>query len=163
MPGGSRTPPVRGKLDRFWAGLFLTPEGRPKSAKLLYTFCLSLVFLLIYGACYWFLIDPLERAFHGSPVLVRNLFESILPGLAGSVLCCAFYFVFKDKSYLPFIYSWLTVYAVTALVSLLLMTDKENMGLLLQLYVLIVPAGLVSGSVFSWWMYALWRSGTRTI
>jgi len=151
-------PPSRSRLDSFLAGLFLTPEGRPKSAKMLYSFFLSLVFMAVYGVCYWFLIDPLEAAFAASSALVRNLFESIVPGLTGSILCCAFHIILKDKSYLLFTYIWLLVFALAALISLLILTERESIGMMLQLYGLLVPVGLVSGFAFSLSMYLRWRA-----
>lgn len=161
MPQTNQNPtPLRKKIDRFWAGLFLTPEGRPKSAKLLYAFCLSLVFMLVYGLCYWFLIDPLELAFAASPVFVRNLLEAVIPGLVGSIPCCAMWFVFKDRSYLPFIYGWLSLFAVGTLISLLTMTERESLGMMLKVFAQLVPTGLIAGSVFSWCMYVRWRRNT---
>ena len=158
MPKTSQAPTsFRKKVDRLWATLFLTQEGKPKSAKLLYTFCLSLVFLLVYGLCYWFLIDILEQTFAAASTFIRNLLEAVLPGLAGSILCGTFFFVFKDKSYLPVIYTWILVFALAVLVSLLLLTDRGSLGMMLGVYSSIVLTGLVSGSVFSWYMYIRWK------
>ncbi|MCL2671407.1 MAG: hypothetical protein FWF10_05170 [Clostridiales bacterium] len=152
------TTPLRRKIDRFWAGLFLTPEGRPKSAKLLYAFCLSIVFVLIYGFCWWFLVgDPLEQALSGMPAFVQKLVPAILPGLAGSIPCCAFWFVLKDKSYLPFIYGWLAVFALAVLLTLLSLMERELLGMMLLLYAQVVLPGLLIGSAFSWGMYVRWR------
>jgi CDP-diglyceride synthetase len=145
------------KVDRFLAGLFLTPEGRPKSAKLLYSFCLSLVFMAVYGLCYWFLVTPLEQAFSASSPAVRNLFEAVVPGLAGSALCCSLYFVFKDKSYLPCTYTWLTLFAIAAVAALIALTEREARSAALYFSALLIPTGLVSGSAFSWRMYLRWR------
>lgn len=164
MPSNTQTPsPIRKKLDHFWRILFLTPEGRPKSAKLLYSFCLSLVFMLVYGLCYWFLIDPLEAAFAASSSFVRNFFEAIVPGLLGSIPCCALWFVFKDKSYLPMTYAWLTLFALAGLITLLLLTQDEARAMMLQFYALIVPTGLIAGSVFSWCMYLRWRRNPPSV
>lgn len=148
---------MRRKMDKFWTALFLTPEGRPKSAKLLYSFCLSIVFMVVYGLCYWFLTDPLEHALASASPLIRNLFEAIVPGLVGSAICCSLYCICKDKSYMPFIYTWLLLFALAALVTLLSVTEGEYVSMLLRVYALIVPTGLISGSVFSWGMYVRWR------
>lgn len=159
MPAKKSAPPspLRRKIDKFWVNLFLTPEGRPKSAKLLYSFCLSIVFMLVYGLCYWFLIDPLEHAFAEASPLLRNLLETILPGLAGSVLCCSLYFVFKDKGYMVFIYSWILLFALAALITLISVTDSENVGIMLQIFTQFVLTGLITGSAFSWYMYIRWQ------
>jgi hypothetical protein len=146
-------------LDRFWASVFLTPEGRPKSAKLLYSFCLSIVFMLVYGLCYWFLIDPLEQALAAFSPALRNLFEAMVPGLAGSVLCCGLCLVFKDKTYPLRVYAWLTVFALAAVITLLALTERGSRDAALYIFLLLVPTGLISGAGFSWLMYIRWRPG----
>ena len=144
---------VRHKLDRFWAALFLTQEGKPKSAFLLYSFCLSLVFLAVYAVSYFFLIDVLEGAFAQSSVLVRNIFESVVPGLAGSVVCCSLWFVIKNKRMVPAAYIWLALYALSALVAMAFLIGSGDFRFFLYFYLMLVPSGLVSGAVFSFLMF----------
>lgn len=144
---------MRNKLDRFWAALFLTPEGRPKSATLLYSFCLSLLFMTVYGICYFFLIDVIENAFTGSTAGMRNVAEAVIPGLAGSLLCCSLWFAFKDKRLVPAAYIWLTFFAVAALVAMALICEAEEYSIFIYFFLLIVPTGLITGASFTHYMW----------
>lgn len=148
---------LREKLDRFWAALFLTEEGRPKSATLLYSFCLSLLFFGVYAFAYGFLIDRIELAFATQPVPVRNALQSALPGLAGSAVCCSMWFLFKDRRLVPAAYLWLTVYALAALVAMAFITSGEEYRIFLYFFALLVPAGLVSGAAASFLLYRQFR------
>ena len=74
-------------LDGFLRGLFFEESGKPKSAALLYSFLLAILFVLVYGAAYLLLLGPLETAFSAAPVWARNLAEYLLPALVGSALC----------------------------------------------------------------------------
>ncbi|HWQ59007.1 MAG TPA: hypothetical protein VN540_08270 [Clostridia bacterium] len=151
MASGDNT--LRHKLDRFWAALFLTPEGKPKSATLLYSFCLSILYLAIYGISYFFLIDVLERLLSAQSVTVRNIFESVVPGLAGTVVCCSLWFVIRNRRIVPGAYVWLALYAVASLVAMVLMSSGEDFRIFLYFYLMLVPAGLVSGAAFTLLMF----------
>jgi hypothetical protein len=144
---------LRSKLDRFWGALFLTPEGKPKSAMLLYSFCLSLLFAVVYGVLYFFLIDVLEQALAAQSTLVRNIFESVAPGLAGSLVCCSLWYVIRDRRIVPAAYLWLVVMAVAILVAMALLSDGESFRIFLYFYLMLVPTGLVSGSAFTLLMF----------
>ena len=144
---------LRKKVDRFWATLFLTPDGKPKSATLLYSFCLSLVYLAVYGVAYYLLIDIIERAFAGSAVFVRNLLESVVPGLAGTIVCCSLWFVIKNRRIVPGAYVFLTVFAVISIVTMALLVDGESLRIFLYFFLMLVPTGLISGTAFSFLMF----------
>lgn len=139
----------RQKMDQFWRGLFLDEHGRPKSASFLYSFCLSLLFFVIYALSYGFLIDVIEKAMPNASVTARNIAQSILPGLAGSIVCCALFFVFSDRRLVPVAYIWLAVYALIALITMALITGKDEYLIFLYFFAMLVPAGLISGGVTS--------------
>ena len=147
----------RNKLDHFWRVLFLNEQGRPKSAMFLYSFCLSLLFFAIYTAAYFFLIDVLESAFAASSVLVRNLFQSVLPGLLGTVVCCALFYVFPDKRLVPVSYLWLAALALAALLTMAFITEKEEFRIFLYFFAMLVPSGLVSGGLISFLQFRRYR------
>ncbi len=149
---------LRQKMDQFWRVLFLTEEGRPKSAMFLYSFCLSLLFFAIYAFSYGFLIDVIENSFAGETVLVRNILQSILPGLAATVVCCALFFLFPDKRLVPAAYIWLAVYALAAIITMALITSKDEFKIFLYFFAMLVPTGLISGGVIS---FALLRAKNR--
>ncbi|MDR1765138.1 MAG: hypothetical protein LBR77_03420 [Lachnospiraceae bacterium] len=154
--GGAVTENLSGRLYRFWSVLFLTPEGRPKSTLLLYSFCLSFVLLAIYGVAYYFLIDALEYALASSPTFVRNVAECLVPGIVGTAVCCLLYALpHKDRRVIPVSYLWLWLYGVLSLVvmAVLCRGDGEAFRLFLYLYALLVPVGLVSGTAAVFWLY----------
>lgn len=139
----------RHKLDQFWRVLFLDEHGRPKSALFLYSFCLSLLFFTFYALSYGFLIDVIEGAMPNASVLVRNIAQSVLPGLAASIVCCALFFVFSDRRLVPVAYIWLTVYALIALITMAFLTSKDEFSIFLYFFAMLVPAGLISGGLTS--------------
>lgn len=147
----------RDKMDRFWAVLFLTEEGRPKSALMLYSFCLSLVFFGVYAFAYGFLLDVLEKLLSAYSITVRNVFQSVVPGLAGSVVCCSLFFLFKDRRLIPATYIWLTLYALVALIGMLLITAGEESRIFLYFYAMLVPTGLISGDAAMFLLYRRYR------
>ncbi len=151
---GSSGETLRKKLDRFWAALFLTEEGKPKSAVFLYSFCVSLLFAIIYGIAYNFLIDWIETLFaDSSSVFMRNLLQSVVPGLAGSVVCCSTWFGFRDRRLVPAAYLWLTFFALAALIGMAFICEQGEYRIFLYFFAMLVPVGLISGAAFSFAMY----------
>jgi len=149
---------IRQKLDRFWSVLFLTEEGRPKSAAFLYSFCLSLLFFAVYAVSYGFLIDLLEKLLVNDSVLLRNIAQCVLPGLAGTIVCCAMFFLFKDRRLVPMAYLWLVFYAIFAFVTMFLLTAKEEFRIFLYFFAMLVPVGLISGGVLSFLLFRWYRA-----
>jgi hypothetical protein len=140
---------LRDKLDHFWRILFLNEQGRPKSAMFLYSFCLCLLFFAVYATAFFFLIDVLENAFATSSVLLRNILQSVLPGLLGSLVCCALFYAFPDKRLVPVAYLWLAAFALAALITMALLTEKEEFRIFLYFFAMLVPSGLISGGLIS--------------
>ena len=139
----------RRKLDQFWCVLFLDEHGRPKSAQFLYSFCLSLLFFVVYALSYSFLIDILEKAMPSASVLARNIAQSVIPGIAGSVVCCALFFVFSDRKLVPLAYLWLVAYALVALLVMAFLVSREEYMIFLYFFAMLVPVGLITGGVTS--------------
>ena len=139
----------RQKLDQFWRVLFLDKHGRPKSALFLYSFCLSLLFFVIYALSYSFLIDILEKAMPSAGVHARNIAQSVLPGVAGSVVCCAMFFVFPDRRLVPLAYLWLVAYALVALLVMAFLISHDEYMIFLYFFAMLVPVGLITGGVTS--------------
>lgn len=139
----------RRKLDQFWRVLFLDEHGRPKSAQFLYSFCLSLLFFVVYALSYSFLIDILEKAMPSASVLARNIAQSVIPGIAGSVVCCALFFVFSDRKLVPLAYLWLVAYALVALLVMAFLVSREEYMIFLYFFTMLVPVGLITGGVTS--------------
>ena len=97
------------KIDHICSVLFLTEEGKPKSAALLYSFCLSLLFIVIYFFSYFLLIDPLENLFADSSTQLRYVVQVIIPAIIGSVPCVLLSYAFKNDNVnlVPAAYRWM--------------------------------------------------------
>ncbi len=148
----------RRKMDSFWMTLFLTPEGKPKSALLLYSFSMSLVFIVVYGIAYFFLIDVIEHALAASmSVAVRNVMQAVIPGLAGTLVCCLAWFIPGDKRLLPYSYLWLCAYALLVLITMIFLLGNEEYSVFFYFFMSIVPVGLISGMTASQVIYRKWR------
>lgn len=104
---------IKIKESSFWDAFRFTKDGRFKSTLLIYSFTLSFVFIAIYGAAYWLLIDPLEfglRPYLGTHM--RTLAESFIPAVLGTLVCCIFHFTSHEKKMVLFTYGWIIVYVV---------------------------------------------------
>ena len=147
-----------GRLARFWRTLFLTEDGRPKSTMILYSFALSFVFLLIYTLAYAFLVAPIEQLLGDLPVFWKNVLESIIPGLSGSVVCCGISLLIKERAIPAGAYIWLLVYVVVMMIAMIFIAgDAEVYRFFLFLLLMYVPAGLLSGTIFTHHRYGVYR------
>ena len=84
------------KLDGFLRGLFFEENGKPKSAAFLYAFLLAVLFMFVCVLSFLLLLEPLEKAFAGASVTVRNIVEYTVPALVGSGICLLLTFK-RDK------------------------------------------------------------------
>lgn len=148
--------PLRRKLDNFWSGLFLTPEGKPKSAMLLYSFCLCLLFFAVYLTLYLVFIDIIEGWLGGAPRL-NQIVQAIVPALLGTVVCCALSFIPMDKRLVPVAYLWLVLFAVAVLIAMAIMLagDGESFKIFFALFAQTALPSLVFGVLLSELLY--WR------
>ena len=139
-------------LDSFFRGLFFEENGKPKSANLLYSFLLAILFVLIYGASYLLLLDPLERAFSGAGVGFRNLIEYLVPALAGSALCLLFTLLPGEKKGLAAgAYLWMGGLLVAVMLFELLLIDwsdaRTEYGLFMAIVNLPGIASVLTGGI----------------
>ena len=146
------------KLDAFSRALFLDEHGKPKSAVLLYSFLLSILFAGIYAAAYFFLLEPLESALSSAPVAFRNVVQYLVPAIAGSVPCVALYFAFsKNKQTVPCTFLWMAALLILMMLVMLILADWSDGGTdyLLFLVILVVPSALsiLCGGIPSWLLY----------
>ena len=126
-------------LDRFFRGLFFEENGKPKSANLLYSFLLAILFLLIYGTSYLLLLDPLERAFAGASVAVRNGMEYVIPALVGSAVCLLFTLLPGEKKGLVAgAYVWMGALLIAVMLFELLLIDWSDARTEYSLFMAIV-------------------------
>ena len=61
----------------FWSAFQMTENGKPKSALLVYTFCLSFVMLAVYVGAFFVVIQGLHNLTAGLPVFFGNLIQAL--------------------------------------------------------------------------------------
>ena len=140
------------KLDGFFRGLFFEENGKPKSASLLYSFLMAILFILVYGACYLLLLGPLEKAFSGASVMIRNLVEYVAPALAGSALCLLFTLLPGEKKGLVAgAYLWMGALLAAVMLFELLLIDwsdaRTEYGLFMAIVNLPGIASVLTGGI----------------
>ncbi len=140
------------KLDAFARALFLDANGRPKSATLLYSFLLAILYIAVYAAAYLILLGPLETALSAAPVWVRNVVQYLVPALIGSALCLApYFFLGTQKRLVPCAYLWLLALLLGAMVVMPILCDWSDgwTDYLLFLVILALPAAasIVTGGI----------------
>lgn len=131
------------KIDQFLRVLFLDEKGAPKSAVLLYSFLLAIVFVLVYLAAFLLLLDPLENLFSGASVAVRNIIQNLVPAIAGSIPCVALYFAFpKQKQLVPYAFLWMAALLIAIMLFELLLIDWSDAWTEYQLFLVILAIPL---------------------
>ena len=140
--------------DRFWGAFLFTKDGKVKSTLLVYSFCLSMVFVVIYAAAYVSLINLLHPMLEGAPTAWINFVEAAVPTLVGTAVCCFAWFL-PEKRMLLSAYLWLAALAVACLVAMLIILggDFQAQMLFLQFFGLFVPAPILLGGGLSLWLY----------
>ena len=142
------------RADKFWSMFLFTKNGRIKSPLIIYSFSLSLVLLLVYGAAYWFLVDPVHHIFRELCPRAADFFESLLPALAGCALVCLVHKLSGAKRFIPAAHLWLMLYAVITLFFMLLFLEvQDDKNAFLSLYLRIVPLPVLLGGLSSWLIY----------
>lgn len=145
---------IRIKESGFWDAFRFTKNGRFKSTLLIYSFSLSFVFVAVYIAAYWLLIDPLELGLR--PYLSTRLLtavESIVPALVGSLVCCVFHFTSHDKKMVLFTYGWIVLYAVVLGAFAFVTFSPQEMALVAVIAAQFLAPPLVTGILLSAALY----------
>ena len=115
------------KIDHICRVVFLTEEGKPKSTVLIYSFSLSLLFIVVFLVSYWMLLEPLEKALQSSSVVLRNIVEYTIPAVVGCIPCVALSFAFKVRmNMVPAAFTWLCVIDVIMFVTMAFMVDMSD-------------------------------------
>ena len=115
------------KVDQICQAIFLTENGKPKSALLIYSFSLALLFIVVFIASYMLLLEPLEMAFQNMSVFVRNLVEYSVPAIIGCIPCLALSFAFRQRmNMVAAAFTWLDVIVVVIFVTMAFMVDRSD-------------------------------------
>ena len=146
------------KLDAFSRALFLDENGKPKSATVLYSFLLAVLYTVIDAAAYLLLLDVLEAALSDAPVWARNVVQYLVPAIVGSIPCVGLFFLLRErKNLVPCAYLWMAVLLVGMSLAELLLIDWSDAATEYGLYmVLLGIPGILSvavGGVPAWLLY----------
>ena len=134
-----------GREKSFWKAFLFTEDGKPKSGLMVYTFCLSLVFVLLYIAAFCIAIDWLTPVTADWPVFAGNLAQSLAVSAAGALLSLVLHKLFSDKRLMLGCYLWLAAYGALVCVSMLfLLGDREAFAAFLHFFFwfILIPVGV---------------------
>ena len=132
-----------------------TKDGRMKSGAVVYSFSFAVLYLIIYGAAYYFLIDLLASAAANLPVWAANLIGAIVPAAVGALIC-AIPLIWAGMRKMALLgYLWAAVFGVVFLIAMciLLRTDRDALRIFLSLFLSMFPAPMVLGGGLAWLLY----------
>lgn len=134
------------KMEKgFWRSFLLTEDGKPKSGLLIYTFCLSFVFLGIYIAAFCLVIEALTQPLAAMPPVLGNLIQSVLVGIAASALSTVMHMLLPDKRLAFGTHLWLAVYVVACVITLAIMLGEWSLigtMLVFALWFAVIPVAM---------------------
>lgn len=143
------------KLEKsFWRSFLLTEDGKPKSGLLIYTFCLSFVFLGIYIVAFWMVIEELNDPLASLPPVLGNLIQSVLVGVAASALSGLMHILLPDKRLAFGTHLWLALYVVASVITLaILLREAELIGTMLMFALWFAVIPLAMGLTVTYLLY----------
>ena len=139
------------RSKRFWSTFLFTENGKPKSGFLVYTFCLSIVFIALYLAAFQYLVDLLAPLTASWPVVWGNLFGSLCVSAAVLLVGVLLHRLFSDKRLMFGTHLWLLLYLVASVVYMafyLRGTDTMREFMLFALWFAGIPVAL--GTILFW-------------
>ncbi len=129
---------------RFWSTFLLTEDGKPKSGFLIYSFCLSAVFIGLYLAAFHFLTELLAPVTASWPVVLGNLFGSLCVTAAVCLIGTVLHRLLPDKRLMFATYLWLALYLAAAIVTMAILlrgTGAMREFMLFALWFGLIPVG----------------------
>ena len=138
----------------FWKAVLFTEDGKPKSGLMTYTFCLSLVYVVLYIAAFNFAIEWLTPVTAAWPVLAGNLVQSLAVGAAAALISFVLHCLLSDKRIMFGCHLWLAGYAVLVCVSMLvILGDQEAFGAFLHFFLWFMVIPVLLGLVITFLLY----------
>ena len=142
----------RGKS--FWSSFLFTKDGRPKSSLLIYTFSLSILFVLLFVFGFYCLADLTEVLSHVLPVFLSNLAVSLIVSAAGICAGMLFHHLAEDKRLFFGTYLWLSAYLLAAIVVMLLsLKGSGDIGAVFAFFFWFFAIPVLSGLAVSAFFY----------
>ena len=132
-----------------------TKNGKMKSGTVVYSFSLAVLFLIVYGAGYYFLIDVLAPLTKGLPVWASDTIGAIVPALLGGLICLIPVLLLSERKYAVYAYIWIAAFALAFLIAMLvqLKDEKDALSVFIRLFVIMIPAPLIIGGGTAWYFY----------
>ena len=138
----------------FWKAFLFTEDGKPKSGFMVYTVCLSLVYVLLHIALFYFSIEWLTPVTASWPAFAGNLLQSLAVSGVAALISLALHRVFSDKRLMLGCYLWLAGYAALVCVSMLIMLkDQEAFGAFLHFFLWFMVIPVLLGLVVAFLLY----------
>lgn len=138
----------------FWKAFLFTEDGKPKSGFLVYTFCLSLVFVLLLTGAFNLAILWLSPVTAGWPVFAGNLVQSLAAGGMGVLVALVLHRIFHDKRLMLGCYLWLAVYGILICGSMVFMLgDRDAFEAFLHFFTWFMAVPVLLGLVVTYLLY----------
>lgn len=138
----------------FWKAFLFTKDGKPKSGLMIYTFCLSFLFIAVYILAFNYLIDWLAPVLADMNTVVANLLQSLAVSAVGILVGALLHLLLKDKRLFFGTFVWMTVYLVAAFITLLIMLRGSGAtGVFLDFYLWFMLIPVLTGLAASYALY----------
>ena len=138
----------------FWKAFLFTEDGKPKSGLMVYTFCLSIVFVLLYIGAFNLIINWLSPVTAEWPVFAGNLVQSLAAGVVGVLVTLILHRIFSEKRLMLGTYLWLAGYILLVSVSMIFMLgDWEAFAAFLHFFAWFAAIPVALGLIVSYFLY----------
>ncbi len=138
----------------FWKAFLFTEDGKPKSGLMVYTFCLSIVFVLLYIGAFNLIINWLSPVTAEWPVFAGNLVQSLAAGVVGVLAALILHRIFSEKRLMLGTYLWLVGYILLVSVSMIFMLgDWEAFVAFLHFFAWFAVIPVILGLIVSYFLY----------
>ena len=138
----------------FWKAFLFTEDGKPKSGLMVYTFCLSIVFVLLYIGAFNLIINWLSPVTAEWPVFAGNLVQSLAAGVVGVLVTLILHRIFSEKRLMLGTYLWLAGYILLVSVSMIFMLgDWEAFVAFLHFFAWFAAIPVAVGLIVSYFLY----------
>ena len=138
----------------FWKTFLFTEDGKPKSGLMVYTFCLSIVFVLLYIGAFNLIINWLSPVTAEWPVFAGNLVQSLAAGVVGVLAALILHRIFSEKRLMLGTYLWLAGYILLVSVSMIFMLgDWEAFVAFLHFFAWFAAIPVALGLIVSYFLY----------
>ena len=134
-----------------------------RSLDALYAFLFSLSYILIYCIAFVLLVEPLHDYLPLQPLWLENVIHLLLISVAGTLICCAAFFVTNNNPALvPKGFSFLLTYLLLTYASVFLIAkETEQRDLLCRVITLYAAAPTIVGNIVSWLIYSCLKQKKR--